>query len=213
MATMQVVFTPSVSGVRSGALTVTDNATNSPQTLQFSGTGIDFSLSANGSTTVSIASGGNAVFPLLLSSAANVPGTVTFTCSGAPANSTCLVVPGTAALGATTTVSVTVDTGVTSSSVVPDRAPLFWLAMVVPLGLAGYRFRRCFAGVELLVCLLGVLFTVQGCGAGRSIPNASGTGGSPASPGSVTPAGTYAIVVSATSAGLTRSMNLTLVVH
>ena len=115
--TMQVVFTPSVSGPRTGALTVTDNATNSPQVLQLSGTGVDFSLTANGSTTVTIASGGNAVYPLLLSSAANVPGTVTFTCSGAPANSTCVVTPGTAALGATTTISVTVDTGVASSSV------------------------------------------------------------------------------------------------
>ena len=206
--TMQVVFTPSVSGPRTGALTVTDNATNSPQVLQLSGTGVDFSLTANGSTTVTIASGGNAVYPLLLSSAANVPGTVTFTCSGAPANSTCVVTPGTAALGATTTISVTVDTGVASSSVVPGRAPLLWLAMVVPVGWVGFRFRRRFAGV----CLLGVLFVVQGCGAGRSIPS-SGTGGSSGGAGSVTPAGTYAIVVSASSAGLTRTMNLTLVVH
>ena len=212
-APMQVVFTPSASGPRTGALTVTDNATNSPQALQLNGTGVDFSLTANGNTTVSTASGGNAVYPLLLSSAANVPGMVTFTCSGAPANSTCVVTPGTAALGATTTVSVTVDTGVTSSSVVRDRTPLVWLAMVVPLGLAGYRFQRRFAGVGLLVCLLGILFAVQGCGAGRSIPSASGTGGSSGAPGSVTPAGTYAIVVSASSAGLTRTMNLTLVVH
>ena len=177
--------------------------------LQLSGTGVDFSLTANGSTTVTIASGGSAVYPLLLSSAAGVPGTVTFTCSGVPANSTCVVTPGTAALGAATTVSVTVDTGVASSSVVRGGAPLLWFAMVVPVGLVGCRFRRRFAGV----CLLGVLFMVQGCGAGRSIPNASGSGGSPIGAGAVTPAGTYAIVVSATSVGLTRTMNLTLVVQ
>ena len=210
--TMQVVFTPTVGGPRSGALTVTDNAGNSPQTLTLSGTGVDFSLSANGGTTVSTSSGGNAVFPLLLSSAANVPGTVTFTCSGAPANSTCVVTPGAAALGAAITISATVDTGVTSSSVVPAqvvrRPPLFWLAMVFPLGLVGYRFRLRFGGA----CLLVLLLMIQGCGAGRSIPSASGTGGSPSGSGAVTPSGTYSIVVAASSAGLTRTVNLTLVV-
>jgi hypothetical protein len=37
--TFQIQFTPTVSGIRTGTLTVTDNAANSPQTLTLSGTG------------------------------------------------------------------------------------------------------------------------------------------------------------------------------
>src|SRR5207253_3020646 len=37
--TINVTFTPTATGTRSGALTVTDNATNSPQTASLSGTG------------------------------------------------------------------------------------------------------------------------------------------------------------------------------
>src|SRR5207245_2478470 len=37
--TINVTFTPTARGTRSGALTVTDNATNSPQTASLSGTG------------------------------------------------------------------------------------------------------------------------------------------------------------------------------
>ena len=39
-----VFFDPTTSGTRSGTLTVTDNATNSPQTASLTGTGQDFSL-------------------------------------------------------------------------------------------------------------------------------------------------------------------------
>jgi hypothetical protein len=113
--TMQVAFAPTVGGPRSGSLTVTDNAPNSPQTLSLTGTGVDFTLDPNGGTSLTIANGQNAVYPLLLTSAANIPGTATFTCTGAPANSTCNITPSTVALGSTTTISVTVLTGVSST--------------------------------------------------------------------------------------------------
>ncbi len=113
---MQIVFTPTVGGPRTGTLTVTDNAASSPQTLSLTGNGVDFTLNPNGSTSLTIANGQNAVYPLLLSSAANVGGTATFTCTGAPANSTCNVTPASAALGSDTTVSVTVLTGVTATA-------------------------------------------------------------------------------------------------
>src|SRR5206468_10150449 len=102
--TMQVAFAPTVGGPRSGSLTVTDNAPNSPQALSLTGTGVDFTLEPNGGTSLTIVNGQNAVYPLLLSSAANIPGTATFTCTGAPANSTCNITPSSVALGNTTTV-------------------------------------------------------------------------------------------------------------
>jgi hypothetical protein len=212
--TMQVVFVPSVGGPRTGILTVTDNAQNSPQTLQLTGNGVDFMLGPDGSTSVTITNGQNAVFPLLLTSAANVSGTVTFACGGIPANATCNITPATVALGNTTTVSVTVLTGVTSTSSfaphVAKRNRVLWLAALLPLSLIAlrrYRLPRLTAAA-----LLCVLFAASGCGAGREIPLVSSPGsGSPTGPG--TPAGTYTVVTSATSAGLSRSVNLTLIVQ
>jgi hypothetical protein len=203
---VQVVFAPTGAGARVGSFTVTDNAGNSPQTLQLTGTGVDFSLTANGSTTQTIAGGGQAVYPLLLSSAAGVPGTVAFACTGAPAYATCVVTPSTAALGGTTTVSVTVLTDVAwmQRPSLRGEGPMVWVVLVLPLGLVGLRRRR----VRLLVAMVFVMVMV-GCSAPREIPATSvGTGS-----GVTTPSGTYNLVVSGASAGLVRSVGLTLVVQ
>src|SRR5207344_2065285 len=41
--TIQVVFTPTASGVRTGTLTITDNAANSPQSVALTGSGLSTS--------------------------------------------------------------------------------------------------------------------------------------------------------------------------
>jgi len=210
---LQVAFAPTTGGPLSGSLTVKDSAVSSPQALSLTGQGVDFTLTTNGITSVTIANGQNAVFPLLLSSASNVSGTVVFTCSGMPDNSTCNVTPSSIPLGGTTTVSVTVLTGVTasssgSSSIYHSIVILF--ATVFPFGLLvlSRSSRSRVAGLALL-CLL---IAANGCGAGRDIP--LGGGSNPGTPsGPVTAAGTYTVVAAATSAGLTRSVNLTLIVQ
>lgn len=212
--TMQIAFVPTVGGPRSGLLTITDNAPGSPQTLQLSGSGVDFTLGPDGSTSVTITNGQSAVFPLLLTSSANIPGTVTLNCTAVPVNATCNVTPASVALGNTTTISMTILTGVTTTS---SAAPLLlrrnrvlWLAALLPLGLLAlrrHRLPRLVAGA-----LLCVLIAASGCGAGREIPLVSGPG-SGASAGPPTPPGTYTVVASATSAGLSRTVNLTLVVQ
>jgi hypothetical protein len=217
--TMQVAFAPTTGGPRSGTLTVTDNAVNSPQILTLTGTGVDFTLNPNGGTSLTITNGQNAVYPLLLSSAANIPGTAIFTCTGFPANSTCNVTPSSVALGNTTTISVTVLTGVSSTALFSrltinrqtmNRPSMFWLATLLPMGLLALRRTRR----SSLVCfaLLGCLITASGCGAGRAIPLGSGSNPNP-TPIPITPAGTYTIVASASSAGLTRTVNLTLIIQ
>jgi hypothetical protein len=211
---LQVEFAPTIGGPRSGSLTVTDNAANSPQVLSLTGTGVDFALNPNGQTSLTIANGQNAVYPLLLSSAANVPGTATFTCTGMPANSTCNVTPASVALGSTTTVSVTVLTGVTSTAASARpcvyRTNIAWFATLFPLSLLALRRSRRLCPVGLV--LLGCLIAATGCGAGRAIPLESGSNPNP-TPIPVTPAGTYTVVASATSGGLTRTVNLTLIVQ
>jgi hypothetical protein len=208
------VFAPTVGGPRAGTLTVTDIAPNSPQTLSLTGSGVDFTLDPNGGTSLTIVNGQNAVYPLLLSSAANIPGTATFTCTGAPANSTCNITPSTVALGTTTTISVTVLTGVSSTAQSSrpqiNRSGMVWLATLLPLGLLVVgRSRRSWLASSVL---LGCLVVATGCGAGRAIPLQSGSNPNP-TPVPITPAGTYTIVASASSGGLTRAVNLTLIVH
>jgi hypothetical protein len=212
--TLQVAFAPTVGGPRAGTLIVSDSAPNSPQTLSLTGTGVDFTLDPNGGTSLTIVNGQNAVYPLLLSSAANIPGTATFICSGAPANSTCNITPSTVALGNTTTISVTVLTGVSSTAQslrrLAKRPGMFWLATLLPLGLVALRRTRrsWLPSSVLLLCLVAA----TGCGAGRAIPLQGGSNPNPPS-NPITPAGTYTIVASASSGGLTRSVNLTLIVH
>jgi hypothetical protein len=211
--TLQLVFAPNGAAARTGAFTVTDNAASSPQSLQLTGTGVDFALNANGSTTATISAGGEAVYPLLLSSAAGVPGTVAFACTSIPAHATCVVSPATAALGATTTVTVTVATSVAGAELrwpqLPGKQHPIWLATLLPLGLLGLgrRSARRLRALAMLCCVL----LVAGCGVTRLIPSTGGS--SSTGPATPTPSGTYNIVVSATSVGLTRNINLTLIVQ
>jgi hypothetical protein len=207
--TVQVVFAPNAAATRTGIFTATDNAASSPQSLQLTGTGVDFALTANGSTTQTISSGSEAVYPLLLSSAAGVPGTVAFTCSCVPSYATCVVSPSTPALGGAATITVTVATSVASLGWPrhPGGQALPWLALLLPLGLLGLGRRRQLGWVAMLCCVL----LVAGCGASRMIPQT--TSSSPINPTNPTPSGSYTLVVSGSSAGLTRSVNLTLIVQ
>jgi hypothetical protein len=204
--TAQIVFTPTAAAARTGSLTVVDNAGSSPQSLQLTGTGVDFALSANGSTTQTITAGSQAAYGLLLTSVAGVPGTVAFTCAPVPAYATCVVSPATPSLGGTTVITVTVATNVASLRMLGGRRWM-WLAGLLPLGLLGLRRSRQWR-LSGIAMLCGVL-TMAGCGSSRLIPETGGGGGT----GNPTPSGTYNLTVAGTSAGLTRSVGLTLVVQ
>lgn len=208
--TMQVSFRPAAGGTRKGTLIISDSAINSPQALPLTGSGVDFSLAFNGAATVTTSSGQNAVFPLLLTSGPAVAGAkVTLTCTGAPINSTCNITPSTIALdGNATTVSVTVLTGVPNLTQLRRSHQYFWVALLVPVGLFGMRRRRLAAAA--LVC---ALLVASGCGAGRLIPASGGPGSGSGGTTAITPTGSYNIVITGSSAGLTRTLNLNLVVQ
>jgi hypothetical protein len=213
--TLQIVFTPTTGGLRNGALTITDSAPNSPHVLHITGNGIDFGLIADGSTTVTIANGENAVFPLLFRSSSAIPGTATLACTGAPLNATCRVTPSSIPLNTTATVSVVVLTGTTTAALkrptqpASPSNPILWLAALLPFSLFALRRARV-AHLASLLLLCCFLFPI-GCGSGRQLPS-SGTSSTPPGQIPVTPAGTYPIIVSASSAGLTRTISLTLIV-
>jgi hypothetical protein len=210
-----IVFSPSSSGGISGALTLTDDAPSGSQTTNLAGTGIDFSLAANGATTATLASGATATYPLLLTSAQGLSGAVAFSCSGAPANSICTVNPATQNLGGTYTVSATVQTGQPQTTgglsrypFAPRDIPALFAFLALPFACAGRRRRL----PRLLLAVIAmVLFTsITGCGAARLIPGQGGSGGGSSTP---TPSGTYNLTVSGTAAGLTHSVKLTLTVQ
>jgi hypothetical protein len=209
VCTVQIGFAPTISGARTGTLSFVDNAANSPQTLQLSGAGVDFSLASNGPSSLTIASGQTATYPLLLTAAPGISGSVPFTCSGVPTHATCTINPGTGTLGGSQTISVTVATGLTSSALdissTPwSRHPAAWLALLIPM--AFIRRRR---GSLHLAALVLIVTTITGCATVRTVPSSGSGGGTVV----VTPPGTYTLLVAGSSAGLVRSVNLTLVIR
>ena len=117
---VSVTFTPTATGSRSGAITITDNASDSPQSVPLSGNGTDFSLSAT-PTAQTVAPGKSASYTLSVAPVSGFTGAVALSCSGAPPAGTCTVSPasvtlnGTSASGAT--VTATTSPGATRSPV------------------------------------------------------------------------------------------------
>ena len=210
--TLQIVFTPTTAGPISGSLTLTDNALSTTQTAALSATGVDFTLAATGSTTATLSSGGMAMYPLQLASLASLSGSVALACTGAPAHSTCTIAPTSGSLGTTTTLVVTVVTGLSYVELQPaptlpwskPLAPIFAF-MALPIL---YARRRKLPRALLPLLAIAFLLTASGCGEGRTIPDS----GTPVNT-TPTPSGTYNLNVTATSAGLTRNVALTLIVQ
>ncbi len=204
VCTVGIAFLPTAAGPRTGSITFSDNAANSPQTLALTGTGIDFTLAPDGPTTMTLASGSSASYALLLSGLTGLPGSAVFACTGAPAHASCTVNPTSAGLSGTTVITVAIGTGLTTGGTAnPWQRTLPWLAFLIPMGLLWKR-RRPIALAAL------ILLAAAGCSAGRILP---GTGVSDPLVPVVTPSGTYNLTVTGTSAGLTRTVPLTLIVQ
>ncbi len=207
--TLLIVFTPTIGGARSGALTLIDNAPSGTQTVALSGAGEDFTFVATGPTSITVASGTSAVYTLLLTAPAGVSGSAAMDCTGRPPHGLCTVTPSPVTLNGAVVLTVTVETGQLMARL--DR-PVFTgrdlgvFAVLLPLG---FFVRRKRMMARLLMAFVAVAtLSLGGCGAGRQIP-AGGFGGPP----TPTPAGTYTLNVSAASAGITHSVGLTLIVQ
>lgn len=205
--TMLIVFAPTAGGARTGALMLTDNATSGTQTAALSGVGIDFALAATGPTSVTVVSGTSAVYTLALTAPAGVSGIAAMDCTGRPSHSLCTVAPATPTLGGAVNITVTVQTGQALAHFVRpsfmDRGELAVLALLLPVGFFARRRK-----IARQVLMMAAIVSLAGCSAGRQIPDGGLTG--VATP---TPSGTYTLHVSATSAGITRDIGLTLIVQ
>jgi len=224
-----VTFTPTADGTRSGQLSVTDNAPDSPQGVALTGSGPDFTLAplSGSPTTAYVSPGQSATYTLSVVGEGGLNQAVTFTCTGAPSEATCAVSPNPVTAGSSATnVAVTVTTTAPSVSAprfrpVPPVPPLSpglrgLLMLALALAATSWAIRRSnqtggsqwrpailpLAAVWLLTLALAA------CGGGGG----GGSGGGTHDPG--TPAGNYTLTVTGTtgsgSSTLSHSVTLTL---
>jgi hypothetical protein len=204
--TLTVTFQPSATGTRNGTLMITDNASNSPQTVPLTGIGVADNLGlgvpSGGSSSATVPAGGSANYTLSIGGQ-GMSGTATLSCSGAPAGASCTV-PASENISATSTsqFTVTVTTNARTSSLIPASQKGSWAyAFVIFSVLLVSSPSRTRPGRLVLPLLL--LALICSCGGGGS-SSSSPTG---------TPAGTYTLNVQATMGSTQSSVPLTLVVH
>ena len=212
--TIALTFTPTVAGSRTGMLTITDNASASPQTVALSGGAAAVSLSSSAGTLTIASPGGTASTAIQLSSLDGFSGTVTLTCAvtfqgqgtptGAPTcslNPTQVQVTGSSPLSSTLTIS----TAAASASV--KRTSKQSLIAFAGLLFLGAMPRRFWGGRLLLIIGLCLIPLTGMLGCGGSSSAGSGTNSTP-NPG--TTAGNYQVVVTATSGALNVSTTIPL---
>ncbi len=206
--TITVTFTPLAPGVRSTTITITDDAPDSPQTVQVKGNAnpaFTPGPAPNGSTTASVSAGQTAQYQLQLTPGAGYTGTVSLACSRAPLGATCQV-PATVAIanGAPAPFTVTVSTrGV---AVLPPSMPwrfapparirvLLLLVFALLLVTIARNHRMSDGNRGAWRSALGDLFTAillcstiyaTGCGSGSAVTPP---------PPIVTPSGTSTIII------------------
>ena len=220
-----VTFTPTATGNRTGAITIADSSSGSPQTVSLTGMGTDFSIVAptGSSASASVTAGQPATYNLQMSPT-GFSGTITLTCT-APSTITCTPNPATVTTNGTAAVPFAVNVTTQAHSAVFRPAPesfrrppispmapvitvliMAWLAFLALLLAATALCRRPVHVRVKSACFLGL--------ASAAIFLAACGGGSATTPPNVgTQKGTYTLVLTAKSGTLTHTMNLTLIVN
>jgi trimeric autotransporter adhesin len=204
--TINVTFTPTAnggSGSATAALSVTDNAAGSPQTVPITGMVRNFSLTTT-CTSLTVVPGQTAIYTVDLAPVNGFNQLVSLSCSGAPTLATCTVAPTSMTLDGSTTIraQVTATTmhatngllfpfGRANGNLMAGLAGLAGIggfaALVVLPGKRGVRPTRRLCGLIFLLCTLAALVTLPSCGGG---------GGGVDPPG--TAPGTYPLTVTGT---------------
>ncbi len=211
---INVTFTPTAAGILPGSITLTTNATGSPQIITLTGCGTppgSITAGSGGSTSQTVPSGGTATYNLSITGSSGFSGNIALSCSGAPQYSTCSVTPRSVVVapGGTSSFTVTVSTqsatlAATHSDHTPRALAGFGAAALLLLPLSRrIRMGRSLAGIFLLAAA-GLLLPATGCGGGS-------TGRSSSAPPS-TPAGTYTLTVTAAAPGASIQQSLTMIV-
>jgi hypothetical protein len=177
----------------------------------------DFTATATSPSTSTVSAGQSATFGFNVTPMGGFAQTVSFTCSGAPANSTCTVSPTSAMVSGTAAVPIKVTVATTSGSWVPPtsfksspRTPQWPVGLVAIAAMfaillatspafvgsnrkfAKARFRWATVGCSTV--LVGASLLLVSCGGGTSSPS-----GSQPNSNSGTASGNYMIKVTGTS--------------
>jgi hypothetical protein len=213
--TIDVTFSPTTPGPKSGTTTITDNALGSPHSVPLSG-GIsgmagDFSISAD-PTANAVVAGSTASYLLTVTPAAGFNAKVNLTCTGAPSNATCSVTPSSVTLNGANPSTATISVSTVVRTLAPPTpgpsmplpgAALRWLpwmlALLLMTSLAVSGRRRAFV-VLGVVTLFVVLWSACGGGSAVGVPRG-------------TPAGTYNLTITGASGSATHSTRVTLTVN
>ena len=211
--TISVTFSPQAAGARTASIQITDNASNSPQTISLTGTGtappeIGLKIPSHGSSSASVAAGQPASYTLSIGGT-GMSGTATLTCTGAPQGAVCSV-PATATVSATAASSVEVSLTTTSDTMasVNSRGMIrfggLWATLLLGVVLVpAARRKRAWSGLYL-GAMVASLLLISSCGGGSSGPKINPNG---------TPAGTYQLTVTATLNSTTENVTLQLIVQ
>ncbi|HLW43233.1 MAG TPA: choice-of-anchor D domain-containing protein [Candidatus Acidoferrales bacterium] len=214
--TLNVDFLPLAAGTRTATLTLNDNANANPP-VTFTGIATDFQMGPppGGTTSATVTAGQTATIALQLSPVNGFTGTVTLGCANAPPAGGCSASPISAQISGATPVPFTVSVTTMARS------------SISPMAGTGVHRRMLPATPVVIVLLfaLTVLFFV-GPHNGKSrvlrpilalslllLASCGGGGGSSTTPPSGTPAGTYTVQATATMAGTTRTMSLSITVQ
>jgi hypothetical protein len=176
------------------------------------------------SLSASVLAGQSATYRILVVPSHGFQNTVSFSCSGLPAGASCdlttVSLTGKYAVGLTVTVRTTARL---NASIVSPVAPAHRgrtympsLAAVLLFGgvITGVEARRSRKALIAAVLLMALMVGMVACGGGGSNPGNPGSTPGTGTPttSTPTPAGTYTIVLNATSGQLTRTINLALTV-
>ena len=236
---INVTFSPQAQGQRTATITLTDDAANSPQTINVTGNvASPFQLSAgsSGNTSATISAGQTAQYALQITPGPGFTGNISVTCSGAPVGAACTITPGTITVTNSNAVPISVSVTTSgSATALPapggDRPPvLFEVQGAVEVVLLAFGLfwiwrlgriqrRRAPIGhvalqlsaVAAFSCLLMGIF---GCGGGSTTAQVT-----PAPPPTnpqpvVTPPGSTSLTVTASSGNLPpQTIILTLTVQ
>ncbi|MGH9741896.1 MAG: choice-of-anchor D domain-containing protein [Candidatus Acidiferrum sp.] len=238
--TITVTFAPLAAGQRTETVTISDDATDSPQVINVGGSAnpaIVAGPAPNGSTSASISAGQTAQFNLQMTPGPGYTGVVSFSCSGAPLGAACQV-PASVQVSNGSAASFTVM--VVTSGGASENLPYFNVPRPMPIpvvllaeALSGGMLlllvllfvpsprrdwltprrlvvSRTFA-VVFLLAMLGAITNTVGCGGGSQLTTAP--------PQITTPQGTTTITVTPSAASTTgqqlqlQPIQLTLTVH
>ena len=200
-----IAFSPSQVGARTGTLTIAGAGLTVPLQVGLSGNGEDFSLQVSGLSTITVTSGQTATYQLQVLPVNGSSGNVSLACTGAPANSTCILNPAAITLSGNGTASCTISVTTSQTGSTAFRAGWHSYALLAVL-VPSYCFLRRKPALLAFLCG-GILLSAVGCGLGATSGVAPAV--QPAS-GTSTSAGTYTITVTGTAPGLSQSVSLTL---